>query len=78
MYHYEAKVIIPINWRNTKVPPEGINIEGQLDCSMNEPMYTEGMIMEQYVFCALMYAEGVTVCWGMPCVPNTKRGYIGR
>lgn len=43
LYHsicttYDAQAIIPINWRNTKVPPEGINFEGQLICSMNQDL----------------------------------------
>lgn len=32
---FHGQAIIPINWRNTKIPPEGINRNGQLVCPMN-------------------------------------------
>lgn len=34
---FQGQAIIPINWRNTKIPPEGMNMEGQLVCAMNYP-----------------------------------------
>ena len=37
------KAIIPINWRNTKTPPEGINFEAQLVCAMNHPYVYGGL-----------------------------------
>lgn len=32
---FRGQVIVPINWRNTKITLEGIDIEGQLLCVMN-------------------------------------------
>lgn len=32
---FHGQAIIFINWRNTKIPPEGINMEGQFICAMN-------------------------------------------
>ena len=33
--NFQGQAIVPINWRNTKIPPEGINMKGQLVCPMN-------------------------------------------
>lgn len=38
---YNAQAVISLNWRATKIPPEGINWDGQLVCPMNHP-YTYG------------------------------------
>lgn len=34
---FQGQAIVPINWRNTKIPPEGMNKDGQLVCAMNYP-----------------------------------------
>lgn len=39
---FGGQAIAPINWRNTKIPPEGINLDGQLVCTMNFPYVNGG------------------------------------
>lgn len=35
VYHaFHSQAIIPINWKNTKIPPEGISWNGQLICTI--------------------------------------------
>ena len=43
IYHkFHGQAIIPLNWRNTKIPPEGINMKGQFVCPMNYAYVYDG------------------------------------
>ncbi len=75
---YHAQAIIPINWRNTKVPPEGINFDGQLICSMNHP-YVYGGNDNGTIRVLCPHACGKCNCvMGSAWCTNAKSGYVGK
>lgn len=73
---YDAQAIIPINWRNTKVPPEGINFEGQPICPMNQP-YVYGGNDNGAIRILCPHACGRYDCvMGSAWCSNAKSGYV--
>ncbi|NMA74352.1 MAG: transposase [Bacteroidales bacterium] len=75
---YHAQAIIPINWRNTKVAPEGINFDGQLVCSMNYP-YVYGGNDNGTIRILCPHVCGKCNCvMGSAWCTNAKSGYVGK
>lgn len=75
---YQAQAIIPINWRNTKVPPEGINFDGQLVCSMNQP-YVYGGNDNGTIRILCPHVCGKCNCvMGSAWCTNAESGYVGK
>lgn len=75
---YHAQAIIPINWRNTKTPPEGINFDGQLVCSMNHP-YVYGGNDNGTIRLLCPHVCGKCNClMGSAWCTNAKSGYVGK
>jgi len=75
---HHAQAIIPINWRNTKVPPEGINFDGQLVCTMNHP-YVYGGNDNGAIRILCPHACGKCDClMGSAWCTNAKSGYVGK
>lgn len=76
--NHHAQAIIPINWRNTKVPPEGINFDGQLVCTMNHP-YVYGGNDNGTIRILCPHACGKCDCvMGSAWCTNAKSGYVGK
>jgi hypothetical protein len=75
---FGAQAIIHINWRNTKVPPEGITWEGRLVCTMNYPYVNCGndngtnKLLCPYVCDKVDYRMSSSWC------TSTKSGYMGK
>lgn len=75
---FNAQAIAPINWRNTKVPPEGINWEGQLVCTMNFP-YINGGNDKGTIRLLCPHTCGKSECpMGSNWCTNSISGYIGK
>lgn len=75
---FHGQAIIPINWRNTKIPPEGINMDGQLVCAMNYP-YVYGGNDNGTIRLLCPHACGKCNCpmgYAWCCSSNT--GYVGK
>ena len=58
---FQGQAIVPINWRNTKIPPEGMNKEGHLVCTMNYPYVYGEMTMALFAYYVLMLVVNVIV-----------------
>lgn len=75
---FHGQAIIPINWRNTKIPPEGINMEGQLVCSMNYP-YVYGGNDNGTIRLLCPHACGKCNCpMGSAWCSSSNSGYVGK
>ena len=75
---YKAQAIIPLNWRNTKIPPEGINQNGQLVCSMNYP-YVYGGNDHGVIRLLCPHVCGKCNCpMGSNWCTQAKSGYVGK
>lgn len=75
---FGGQAIIPINWRNTKIPPEGINWDGQLVCSMNHP-YVYGGNDKGTIRLLCPHECGKVSCsMGSHWCTNAKSGYVGK
>jgi len=75
---FGGQAIIPINWRNTKVPPEGVNWKGQLVCSMNYP-YVNGGNDNGTIRLLCAHACGKANCiMGSNWCSSAKSGYVGK
>uniref|UniRef100_UPI0012FF6EEC transposase n=1 Tax=Petroclostridium xylanilyticum TaxID=1792311 RepID=UPI0012FF6EEC len=73
-----AQAIISINWRNTKIPPEGINWEGQLVCTMNFP-YVNGGNDNGTIRLLCPHTCGKANCpMGSNWCTTAKSGYVGK
>lgn len=73
-----AQAIIPLNWRNTKIPPEGINWDGQLVCTMNFP-YVNGGNDNGTIRLLCPHACGKVNCpMGSSWCTSAKSGYVGK
>jgi len=76
--NFNAQAIIPLNWRNTKIPPEGINWEGQLICSMNFP-YVYGGNDKGTIRLLCPHVHQKADCpMGAHWCTDAKSGYIGK
>ena len=75
---YNAQGIIPINWRNTQTPPEGINFEGQLVCAMNHP-YVYGGNDNEAIRILCPHVCGKCSCeMGSNWCTSAASGYVGK
>uniref|UniRef100_UPI00405656B0 transposase n=1 Tax=Agathobacter sp. TaxID=2021311 RepID=UPI00405656B0 len=75
---FHGQAIIPINWRNTKIPPEGINREGQLVCAMNYP-YVYGGNDNGTIRLLCPHVCGKCDCpMGSAWCSSAKSGYVGK
>lgn len=75
---FQWQAIIPINWRNTKIPPEGMNMEGQLVCAMNYP-YVYGGNDNGTIRLLCPHACGKCDCpMGSSWCTSAASGYIGK
>lgn len=79
VYHkYHGQAIIPINWRNTKIPPEGINWNGQLVCPMNYA-YVYGGNDNGTIRILCPHACGKCDCpMGSSWCSSSSSGYVGK
>ena len=75
---FHGQAIIPINWRNTKTPPEGMNMEGQLVCAMNYP-YVYGGNDNGTIRLLCPHACGKCDCpMGSAWCTCAASGYVGK
>lgn len=75
---FHGQAIIPINWRNTKIPPEGINLKGQLVCAMNYP-YVYGGNDNGTIKLLCPHACGKCDCpMGSTWCTSSPSGYVGK
>ena len=75
---YHGQTIIPINWRNTKIPPEGINWNGQLVCPMNYA-YVYGGNDNGTLKILCPHACGKCDCpMGSSWCSSSSSGYVGK
>ena len=75
---FHGQAIIPINWRNTKIPPEGINMKGQLVCPMNYA-YVYGGNDNGTIRLLCPHACGKCDCpMGSAWCTSTTSGYVGK
>lgn len=75
---YHGQAIIPINWRNTKIPPEGINWNGQLICPMNYA-YVYGGNDNGTIKILCPHACGKCDCpMGSSWCSSSSSGYVGK
>lgn len=75
---FHGQAVIPINWRNTKIPPEGINMEGQLVCAMNYP-YVYGGNDNGTIRLLCPHACGKCDCpMGSAWCSSSNTGYVGK
>ena len=75
---FHGQAIIPINWRNTKIPPEGINMNGQLVCSMNYA-YVYGGNDNGTIKLLCPHACGKCDCpMGSSWCSSSPSGYVGK
>lgn len=75
---FHGQAIIPINWRNTKIPPEGMNMEGQLVCAMNYP-YVYGGNDNGTIRLLCPHVCGKCDCpMGSAWCTSSKTGYVGK
>lgn len=75
---FGGQAIAPINWRNTKTTPEGINWDGQLVCTMNYPYINGGNDNGTIrLFCP--HVCGKAECpMGSNWCSSAKSGYVGK
>ncbi len=75
---YNAQAIISLNWRATKIPPEGINWNGQLVCPMNHP-YTYGGNDNGTIRLLCPATRGKCECiMGHSWCTSSASGYVGK
>lgn len=75
---FHGQVIIPINWRNTKIRPEGLNMEGQFVCVMNYP-YVYGGNNSGTIRILCPHANGKCNCsMGFAWCSSSNTGYVGK
>ena len=75
---FHGQAIIPINWRNTKTPPEGMNMEGRLVCAMNYP-YVYGGNDNGTIRLLCPHACGKCDCpMGSAWCTCAASGYVGK
>jgi transposase len=75
---YKGQAIIPLNWRNTKVPPDGVNFDGQLICPMNFP-YVYGGNDNGTIRLLCPHVKGKCDCpMGSTWCTSAKSGYVGK
>jgi transposase len=75
---FSAQAIIPLNWRNTKLPPEGINWNGQLVCPMDFP-YVNGGNDKGTIKLLCPHVCGKADCpMGSHWCTNAKSGYVSK
>ena len=75
---FHEQAIIPINWSNTKTPPEGMNMEGQLVCAMNYP-YVYGGNDNGTIRLLCPHACGKCDCpMGSAWCTCAASGYVGK
>lgn len=75
---FRGQAIVPINWRNTKIPPEGINKDGQLVCAMNYP-YIYGGNDNGTIRLLCPHACGKCDCpMGAAWCSSSNTGYVGK
>lgn len=79
IYHkFHGQAIIPLNWRNTKIPPEGINMKGQLVCPMNYA-YVYGGNDNGTIRLLCPHACGKCDCpMGSAWCTSAQSGYVGK
>ena len=79
VYHkFHGQAIIPINWRNTKIPPEGFNLDGQLVCPMNYA-YVYGGNDNGTIKLLCPHACGKCDCpMGSSWCTSSPCGYVGK
>lgn len=76
--NFHGQAIIPINWRNTRIPPEGINMDGQLVCAMNYP-YVYGGNDKGTIRLLCPHACGKCDCpMGSAWCSTSGSGYVGK
>ena len=75
---FHGQAIIPINWRNTRIPPEGINMNGQLVCPMNYA-YVYGGNDNGTIKLLCPHACGKCDCpMGSSWCTSSPGGYVGK
>ena len=75
---FHGQAIVPINWRNTKIPPEGINMKGQLICAMNYA-YVYGGNDNGTIKLLCPHACGKCICpMGSSWCTSSSSGYVGK
>lgn len=75
---FQGQAIVPINWRNTKIPPEGINMKGQLVCPMNYA-YVYGGNDHGTIKLLCPHACGKCDCpMGSSWCTSAPSGYVGK
>lgn len=75
---FHGQAIIPINWGNTKIPPEGMNMEGQLVCAMNYP-YVYGGNDNGTIRLLCPHVCGKCNCpMGSAWCSSSDTGYVGK
>ena len=79
IYHkFHGQAIIPLNWRNTKIPPEEINMKGQLVCPMNYA-YVYGCNDNGTIRLLCPHACGKCDCpMGSAWCTSAQSGYVGK
>ena len=79
VYHkFHGQAIIPLNWRNTKIPPEGINMSGQLVCPMNYA-YVYGGNDNGTIRILCPHVCGKCECpMGSAWCTSAQSGYVGK
>ena len=76
--NFQGQAIVPINWRNTKIPPEGINMKGQLVCPMNYA-YVYGGNDQGTIKLLCPHACGKCDCpMGSSWCTSAPSGYVGK
>jgi len=79
IYHkFHGQAIVPLNWRNTKIPPEGVNRKGQLICPMNYA-YVYGGNDNGTIKLLCPHACGKCDCpMGSAWCTSSANGYVGK
>ena len=75
---FHGQAIVPLNWRNTKIPPEGINMKGQLICAMNYA-YVYGGNDNGTIKLLCPHTCGKCDCpMGSSWCTSSQSGYVGK